>query len=58
MKTARGGKKDDEDVNYKNHLNDKISRMQAMLQNLVTSSEFNRLKNDLTDQIDKLSGKI
>ena len=45
-------------MNYKNQLNDKISRMQAMLQNSVTSSEFNRLKNDLNEQIDKLTSKV
>ena len=32
--------------------------MQAMLQNSVTSSEFNRVKNDLNEQIDKLTSKV
>lgn len=29
-----------------------------MIQNLITESEFNRLKNDINDHIEKLNKKI
>lgn len=35
-KSLKGPKKEDDDANYKNQLNDKVLRLQAMVQNLIT----------------------
>lgn len=40
--------------NANNQINDKISKLQAMIQGLVTEAEFKRFKGEIKDKISSL----
>ena len=42
----------DVNVNFKNQLNDKLSKLQAMVQACVSESQFNRFKNQTRDKFE------
>lgn len=58
IKGSKIAKREDEDINHKSQLNDRISRLQAMIQNFVSEGAYSRFKNDVNEQIEKLNSKI
>lgn len=44
-------------INWKNQLNDRISKIQASLQGFVTETEFNRFKQQTRDKTEELEKK-
>jgi NADPH-dependent curcumin reductase CurA len=47
----------EETINWKNQLNDKLSKIHASLQGFITETEFNRFKNETRDKLEELEKK-
>ena len=53
-KSPAANGREENTINWKNQLNDRISKIQASLQGLVTETEFNRFKQQTRDRTEEM----